>query len=46
MMLGMYVSEMSVSDMAIDGSNPGSISMLCPRAKHFIHIASVDLAVK
>ena len=32
-------------DTEVDGSNPG-ISMLCPRARHFIRNASVDLAVK
>ena len=32
-------------DTEVDGSNPG-ISMLCPWAKHFIRIASVDSAVK
>ena len=30
----------------VDGSNPGSISMLCPWARLFIRIVSVDLAVK
>ena len=29
----------------VDGSNPG-ISMLCPWARHFIRIASVDSATK
>ena len=29
----------------VDGSNPG-ICVLCPCARHFIHIASVDSAVK
>ena len=32
-------------DTEVDGSNPG-ISMLCPWARHFIRIASVDSAVK
>ena len=32
-------------DTEVDGSNP-SISMLCPLARHFIRIASVDSAVK
>ena len=32
-------------DTEVDGSNPG-ISMLCPRERHFIRIASVDSAVK
>ena len=32
-------------DTEVDGSNP-SISMLCPRVRHFICIASVDSAVK
>ena len=32
-------------DTEIDGSNP-DISMLCPSARHFISIASVDSAVK
>ena len=32
-------------DTEVDGSNP-SISMLCPWARHFICIASVDSAVK
>ena len=32
-------------DTDVDGSNPG-ISMWCPRARNFIRIASVDLAVK
>ena len=36
---------MSVLDTEVDGSNPGS-SMLFPWAIHFIHIASVDSAVK
>ena len=31
-------------DIEVDGSNPG-ISMLCPSARHLIHIASVDSAV-
>ena len=30
-------------DTDVDGSNPG-ISMLCPCARHFIRIASVDSA--
>ena len=32
-------------DAEADGSNSG-ISMLCPCARHIIHIASVDSAVK
>ena len=32
-------------DIEVDGSNL-SISMLCPSARRFIHIASVDSAVK
>ena len=32
-------------DAEVDGSNPG-ISMLCPRARHFIRIASVVSVVK
>ena len=32
-------------DTEVDGSNPG-ISMLCPLARHFIRIASVDSAAK
>ena len=32
-------------DREVDGSNPG-IRMLRPSARHFIHIASVDSAVK
>ena len=36
---------MLVLDTEVDGSNPGN-SMLFPRARHFIRIASVDLAVK
>ena len=32
-------------DIEVDGSNP-DISMLCPSARHFICIASVDSAVK
>ena len=37
--------ECRFQDTEVDGSNPGS-SMLCPRARHFIRIASVDSAVK
>ena len=33
-------------DTEIDVLNPGTISMLHPRAKHIISIVSVDLAVK
>ena len=33
-------------DKAIDGSNPNSISMLSPRARYLIGIASVDSDVK
>ena len=32
-------------DTGVDGTNPGII-MLCPWARHFIRIASVDSAVK
>ena len=32
-------------DTEVDGSNHG-ISMLCPSARYFIRIASVDSAVK
>ena len=39
------LARMSVLDTEVDGSNPGS-SMLFPRARHFIRIASVDSAVK
>ena len=39
------LARMSVLDTEVDGSNPGS-SMLFPRARHFIHIASVDSAVE
>ena len=31
-------------DTEVDDSNP-SIGMLCPRARHFIRVASVDSAV-
>ena len=37
--------ECRLLDTAVDGSNP-DISMLCPCARHFIRIASVDSAVK
>ena len=37
--------ECQFLDTEDDGSNPG-ISMLCPRARHFICIASVDSSVK
>ena len=37
--------EFRSQDTEIDGSNPG-ISMLCPWARHFIRIASVDSAVE
>ena len=37
--------ECRLLDTEVDGSNPG-VGMLCPWAKHFIHIASVDSAVK
>ena len=37
--------RMSVLDTKVDGSKPCS-SMLFPRARHFIRIASVDSAVK
>ena len=33
-------------DTEVDCWNPGSICMLCPWARHFIRIASVDSAVK
>ena len=33
-------------DTEVDGSNPGGFNMSCPYARHFIRIASVDLAVK
>ena len=33
-------------DTEADGSNPGSISMLFPWARHLIRVASVDSAVK
>ena len=33
-------------DTKFEGSNPGSTCMLCPCAKHFIRIASVDSAVR
>ena len=36
---------MSVSGNEVDSSNPGSISMLCPSARRFIRVASVDSAV-
>ena len=35
-----------LQDTEVDGSNPGSISMLCPSARHFIRVASVDSAEK
>ena len=38
-------SECRFQDTDVDDLNPG-ISMLCPRAKHFIGIAVVDSAVK
>ena len=41
-----HVAKMPVSDTAIDGSNPSNISMLCARARHLIHIASVNSVVK
>ena len=37
--------ESRILDTEVDGSNPG-ISMLCPWARHFIRIASVDSDVK
>ena len=37
--------ECRFPDTEVDGSNPG-IRMLCPSARHFIRIASVDSAVK
>ena len=39
------LARMSVLDTEVDGSNAGD-SMLCPSARRFIHIASVDSAVK
>ena len=33
-------------DTEVDGSNHDSISMLCPLARHFIRVASVQSAVK
>ena len=33
-------------DTEVDGSNPGNISMLCPRTRHIIRVASFDSAVK
>ena len=37
--------ECRILDTDVDGSNPG-ISMLCPLARRFIPIASVDSAYK
>ena len=34
-----------ILDTVIDGSTPGYISLMCPRAKHFIRITSFDSAV-
>ena len=39
------LARMSVLDIEVDSSNPDS-SKLFPWARHFIHIASVDSAVK
>ena len=38
--------ECKFLDTEVGGSNPGSISMLCPWARHFIRLGSVDSAVK